>query len=136
MINGLTVMVIDDQRSMRSILRQLLTRAGVENVIEAGDGAAAMELLTKTHSKNKSESPDVILCDLHMEGMDGLQFSNEIRRSKDPRVAGIPILILTGEQGTFIHEVVEDAGVTKVLLKPISGEELGKEIEAAVGFVA
>ncbi len=71
-----------------------------------------------------------------MEGMDGLQFSNEIRRSKDPRVAGIPILILTGEQDTFIHEVVEDAGVTKVLLKPISGEELGKEIEAAVGFVA
>lgn len=47
---------------------------------------------------------------------------------------GIPIIILTGDHDTFMHEVTQQIGATTVLLKPVSADALKEQIEAAVGF--
>ncbi|MBT7505920.1 MAG: response regulator, partial [Rhodospirillales bacterium] len=75
-------------------------------------------------------NPDVVICDLHMDGMDGMEFVHRMRRKKNQT----PILILTGDEDKFLREVTEQAGATRILTKPISAGDLAKEISSAVGF--
>lgn len=122
--------VIDDHPAMRRIVRQILGTIGITNIEEYADGAPAWEHL------NSSElaMPDFIICDIHMKGMDGLQFINKIRRSKDTQIHQIPVLVLTGDQDEFIHGVADQTGAAKVLQKPISAPDLREEIAEILGI--
>lgn len=127
---SIRVLIVDDQRSMRSIVRLLLSQVGISDVEEAGNGEQALALLrTPTFT-----DPDVIICDLHMDTMDGLEFCNQVRREEGIRTRAIPIIVLTGDQNTLIHEVSRQVGATAVLAKPISADELLKQIHTAIGF--
>lgn len=126
----LNVLVVDDQKSMRSILKDLLGKVGVSDVAEAESGEEAFEYL-KTPAV---EYPDVIICDLHMEHMDGLEFCSRVRRSKNLRNNAVPILILTGDKDPMLHDVSKQVGAVTVLTKPISAEKLLQQINKAVGF--
>ena len=92
-LSELCIMIVDDQRAMRMIIRSLLSQVEINNVIEAEDGQQALDYLQ--HPAN--QPPDLVICDLHMANVDGLEFSNLVRRNKVPKLAGIPILILTGD---------------------------------------
>ena len=74
---------------MRSILRQLLAQIGIEDVLEAANGEEAIEIIDRP----ETEEPDVIICDLHLDKLDGMELCNMFRRDKD-RVT--PIIIVTG----------------------------------------
>jgi CheY-like chemotaxis protein len=123
----ISVLVIDDQRTMRSIVRQLLTQVGIHDIQEAPNGEEAMELLDQPGN----EGPDIIICDLHMDKMDGMEFCNQVRRDKD-RV--IPVIILTGDSDELLHEVARQVGAVEVLTKPISAPKLQEHIQIAIGF--
>jgi two-component system chemotaxis response regulator CheY len=127
---AIRVLVVDDQRSMRSIIRNLLSQSHIHNVQEAEHGIEAMRVLLD----DKQPNPDVIICDLHMERMDGMEFCNKLRRSKDESIRDIPLLILTGERNQLPLEVAEQVGATAVLGKPISAPDLCQQIENAIGF--
>jgi len=124
------VMVIDDQRTMRTIVRRLLAAGGVCKVSEAENALVALDKLRTGEIKE----PDVVVCDLHMDEMDGLEFCNAVRRDKTVLKGTTPILILTGGDDQMIHDVISQVGAAKVLLKPISSADLIKEIETAIGF--
>lgn len=126
----LTVMIIDDHRSMRSIIRSLLNQIGVTSTIEAEDGVQALEQL------NRIGAPeiDLILCDLMMDGMDGLEFANNLRRSQTLSKSQTPLLILTAETDKFLLDVVRQVGVSDIVNKPISAPDLCRRIEQLVGF--
>lgn len=121
----LYVMVIDDQQAMRSILRQLLHQEHIDHIVEAANGKEAIAILEDP----QQPKPDVIICDLVMDQMDGLQFINYLRRHKDHT----PIIAITGVPDPLLHEVATQAGALKVLKKPISAPELASEIHKAVG---
>ncbi len=122
---SIRVLVIDDQRAMREILRHLLGQIGVRDVANAEDGEAALDML---HSPRAKE-PDLIICDLHMEKMDGMDFCNRLRHDKTDVLRAIPVIILTGEQDTFVHDVTRQVGATTVLVKPISAGDLEAQID-------
>ncbi len=124
------VLVVDDQKTMRKIVRQLLSQIGIENVIEAGNGEEALDILNSPGVPD----PDVVICDLHMDKMDGTELLNHMRREEGLKERMIPVLILTGDGDDLIHEVTRQVGATKVLTKPISAPDLQREIEEAVGF--
>ncbi len=126
----ISVLVIDDHRTMREIVRRLLGQIGIQDVADAEDGEAALEMLHSPQAKD----PDLIICDLHMEKMDGMDFCNKLRLDKNEVLRAIPVIILTGEQDTFVHDVTRQVGATMVLVKPISAGELKERIEAAIGF--
>ena len=126
----LSVLVIDDQRTMRLIVRQLLRQVGVSRAAEAADGREAIEKL----AERQIETPDLVICDLHMEGMDGMAFTAAVRRGKTKLPTETPILLLTGESDDFVLDVVEQAGATLVLHKPITAGELYQAISRAIGF--
>jgi CheY-like chemotaxis protein len=127
---SIRVLVIDDHRTMREIVRRLLGQIGIQDVEGAEDGAAALKLLHST----QAQPPDLIICDLHMEKMDGMDFCSKLRHDKNEALRAIPVIILTGEQDTFVHDVTRQVGATMVLVKPVSASDLKERIEAAVGF--
>jgi two-component system, chemotaxis family, chemotaxis protein CheY len=129
--NNILVMVIDDQSTMRKIVRQLLSQIGQFNVIEAANGIEAMELLS---DNSRHRIPDVIISDLHMDGMDGIELCNKLRLSKKPGVKEIPVLILTGENDDFILKVSQQVGAFRILAKPLGSPELKGHLSAALGF--
>ncbi len=112
---------------MRSILRQLLAQIGIEDVLEAANGEEAIEIIDRA----ERVEPDVIICDLHLDKLDGMELCNMFRRDKD-RVT--PIIIVTGESDEFLHEVARQVGAVEVLTKPVSAPDLLEQIQAAIGF--
>lgn len=124
------VLIVDDQATMRRIIRRSLRKIGITDVHPAENGAAALEWLNFP----SNPCPDVIICDLHMDTMDGLEFANTIRRGKGGPDKMIPILLLTGESDKMLLEVAQQVGVTQVLQKPISPQDLGIAIAHALGY--
>jgi CheY-like chemotaxis protein len=126
-----SVLIVDDQKSMRSIVRQLLHQGRINQVHEAENGEQALKMLD---AAGNGGQPDVILCDLYMDKMDGMQFVNHIRRDREKPYHQIPVLLLTGEKDGFVLDVAKQAGANKVLTKPISSQNLINEIKLAIGF--
>jgi two-component system, chemotaxis family, chemotaxis protein CheY len=124
----LQVMVIDDQEVVRAIVRKSLTKINPK-IIEARNGKEALELL-----RGEDVEPDVILCDLHMETMGGVEFLRQLRADKANRNNRKPVLILTGDKNEKAHDGVREAGASKVLTKPIPPDELIRQIMLARGY--
>lgn len=100
-LSSIRVMVIDDHQTMRKILRQLLGVVGIKDIMEAKHGEEALALVKDPQITD----PDVILCDLHMDQMDGMEFCNKMRRTDGISDPAIPILMLTGDEDPMLHEV-------------------------------
>ncbi len=127
---AIRVLVVDDQSAMRSIFRQLLHQVGIDEVAEAENGEQALAALRMYGDTD----PDVIICDIHMDHMDGTEFCTRVRRDAAIRNRAIPILMLTGDRNRLVHEVAQQLGVAKVLTKPITAHDLLEEIEDAIGY--
>jgi two-component system chemotaxis response regulator CheY len=124
-------LIVDDNRTMRQILRQLLGQAGIQDVVEADNGINAIDMLSRVGS---SAPPDLILCDLHMDKMDGMEFLSHVRRGRTSIDVRTPVLMLTGETDQFVLDVTEQVGATAVLKKPISTADLTAEIWRVIGL--
>ncbi len=127
---AIRVLVVDDQSAMRSIIRQLLHQVGIDDVAEAENGEQAFDMLRSAGHKD----PDVIICDIHMDQMDGTEFCNRVRRDEAIRNRAIPILMLNGDRDRLVHEVAQQLGAAKVLTKPITAHDLLGEREHAIGY--
>ncbi len=110
----LTVLAVDDSRTMRDMLNATLSDAGF-NVHLAEDGQHALEVLGGV-------DPDVIVTDLNMPRMDGFGFVDAVRHRDELR--GVPILILTTESGTALKQRARAAGATGWIVKPYDEEKL------------
>jgi two-component system chemotaxis response regulator CheY len=127
---ALTTLIIDDQRSMRRIVRQLLASLHMHQTLEAADGQQALDLLLDP----KMPWIDLIICDLVMEGMDGIGFLNRLRGEAALRQRHIPVLILTAERNELLLEVVRQVGAADIAHKPISSPALREKIEKLIGL--
>ena len=81
-----TLLVIDDEPQIRTLLKATLTRAGYA-VVEAANGREALEYL------QEAQTPEVILLDLMMPVMDGWEFRR--RQQADPALARVPVIVLS-----------------------------------------
>ncbi len=127
--SNLKAYVIDDQRSMRSIILALLRQLGITQIQEAENSPQALDMLTVSQNR-----PDFILCDLHMEKGGGIEFMNGLRRHEVLRELHIPVILLTGEDDPMIIGVSQQVGAAAVLHKPCSLAELAKAVGNVVGF--
>ena len=116
-----TVVIAEDEAIVRLDLREILEEEGYEVVGEAGRGDEAVELV-------RAHAPDLVILDIKMPGMDGLQAANAI--SRDRRSA---VLILTAFSQRDLVEQARDAGAIAYLVKPFQKEELLPAIEVALG---
>ncbi len=128
--SSIRVLVVDDRRTLREIIRRPLSQIGVRDADNAKDGEPALE---KLHHPT-TDKPDSVICNLHREKMDGKDFCNQVRRAKNDVIRGLPIDTLTGEPDTFVHDATKQLGATTVRVKPASAGDLKTKIEAAFGF--
>ncbi|HUG89561.1 MAG TPA: response regulator [Planctomycetaceae bacterium] len=118
------VLVIDDDPAVREYMRRVLQDDGW-TVIEAEHGQAGLERLRETR-------PALILLDLMMPVMDGFEFVEEVQR--DPRLASIPILVLTAKDPTAEDRQRLNGGVKRILHK--GAHEREEVLEQIHGLIA
>ncbi len=108
------VLVVDDSITVRRVTQRLLQREGYR-VALASDGLQALELL-------QDERPAVVLLDIEMPRMDGLELARNIRRTSD--LAELPLVVITSRMGSKHREHAAALGVNHYLGKPYSDAEL------------
>jgi len=113
--------VIDDARDIRELLSTVLTRSGMDVVGEAGDGQAGVELV-------RAERPDVVLLDLAMPVMDGVEALPLIRAL----VPDARIIVLSAFSGA-VRDQVLDWGADGYLVKGTPLKKIVAYIEASLG---
>lgn len=104
----LLVLVVDDSVTVRKVTSRLLERHGMQ-VLTAKDGLDAMALLAE-------HSPDVMLLDIEMPRMDGFEVATQVRN--DPRLAHLPIIMITSRTGQKHRDRAMAIGVNDYLGKP------------------
>jgi len=117
------LLVVDDFRTMRRVLRGLLRDMGLDDVAEAGDGAAALERL-------RAEPVDLVITDIEMPTLNGFELLSAIK--KDERLKHVPVLMLAAEARK--DEIVRciQAGAAGYLVKPFTRETLEEKLRAAL----
>jgi CheY-like chemotaxis protein len=109
-----SVLVVDDDGTMRMMLKALFEGAGLD-VITATDGAAAWEAIRR-HPKM-----DLVCTDLQMPGMHGHELIRFLRRTES--LAETPVVVMSGEEGDEPERVSEELGVAFHIKKPVSIED-------------
>jgi two-component system alkaline phosphatase synthesis response regulator PhoP len=115
-----TVLVIDDEEDLIELVRYNLEKEGF-HVIGAGDGESGL-------SKVAGEKPDVIVIDLMLPGMDGLEVCRSLRAENG--TSGIPIIMLTAKASESDRIVGLELGADDYVTKPFSPRELIARIKA------
>ncbi|MGA2899054.1 MAG: response regulator transcription factor [Candidatus Acidiferrales bacterium] len=118
-MNAATILIVDDEPQIRRVMLTTLTSHGY-TVVEAASGEEALEKL-------RSERPDLIILDVNMPGISGIETCAEIRTSSD-----VPIIMLTIRNSERDKVQALDAGADDFVVKPFGVQELMARIRAAL----
>lgn len=125
-MDKICAMIVDDSSVMRKIVERSLRQAGIdlEKVVEAGNGAEALGAL-------RENQVDLILCDINMPVMDGLEFVRQMNAVENAK--GVPVVMITTE-GSESH-VVEalSAGARGYIRKPFTPDQVKEHVVPLLG---
>jgi two-component system chemotaxis response regulator CheY len=121
-MTALRVLTVDDSRTILAMLHHTLSNAGFE-VLQAEDGQQGLDVL-------KSQSVDVVITDINMPIMDGIEFIKHVRATGNHQ--SLPILILTTETSQDKRDQGKAAGGTGWIVKPFDPEKLISVIHRVV----
>lgn len=115
------VLIVDDSAAIRKILQRVLLQTDVPigKFLEAGDGAEALAAL-------KDHKVGLILSDINMPNMDGLQFLHELKSR--PELRGVPVVMITteGSQAKVLEAV--NLGAVGYVKKPFTAEQIKEKL--------
>ncbi|HEX9348949.1 MAG TPA: response regulator [Gemmatimonadales bacterium] len=118
------ILVIDDQDSIRRVVRRALEQDGHE-VFDASDGELGMEIL-------ESHSFDVVITDIFMPGQDGIVTLRQVRK----RFPEVKVIVISGGDSTGMMDLRQDAellGAVKSLQKPFNAREIMDVVRSVLG---
>ena len=122
--SAIHTLIVDDQASMRSLIRSSLQQLGFREFREAGDGEAALrEMIVKP--------AHLIISDFNMPNLDGLGLLRAVRAH--PPIAGSAFIMLTGRADRELVARAVQYGVNNYLVKPFTVTELKDKLEAVFG---
>jgi two-component system chemotaxis response regulator CheY len=115
------VLIVDDSAVMRKIVERSLRLAGVDldNVLEANDGWEALSLV-------QEQKADLILCDINMPGMDGLEFVRQLGSLDNAR--GVPVVMITTEAGQGRVGEAFSCGARGYIRKPFTPDQIREQV--------
>ena len=119
----ISVLAVDDSRTMRDMINLALTSEGFE-VVLAEDGQQGLEVL-------EAADPDVIITDINMPRLDGFGFIDAVRDQEEWRHT--PILVLTTESSQELKNKARGVGATGWIVKPFAQEKLVRALRMVVG---
>lgn len=111
------ILIIEDDLLGRMILKEIFTKQGFSNIEEAENGKEGLE-------KTRTLQPDLIILDVVMPTMDGIECCKKIRADPNPKISNIPILFQTALDGLNHKTKLFEMGATDYLTKPIDPHEI------------
>lgn len=127
-MSEIRTLIVDDSSVMRKIVERTLRQAGLDpmTVHEAGSGSEGLEVL-------KAQTVDLILSDINMPSMDGLEFLRQIR---DQNLApGVPVVMITTESSEEHVKQAIQAGARGYIRKPFTAEQVKERVLPLVRLV-
>lgn len=121
---SMSVLIVDDYKTMLRIIRNLLKQIGFNNVDDAADGSEALEKL-----RNKDYG--LVISDWNMEPMTGFELLKEVRA--DDKMRKTPFIMVTAESKTDNVVAAKQAGVDNYIVKPFNAETLKSKLTAVLG---
>ncbi|WP_371365641.1 Alkaline phosphatase synthesis transcriptional regulatory protein PhoP [Sporomusa rhizae] len=116
------ILIVDDEINIRELIKFTVEKEGY-NSIEAGDGQTAVKMA-------KTDKPDLIVLDLMLPGIDGLEVCRLVKNSRE--TAAIPIIMLTAKNEEIDKIIGLELGADDYLTKPFSPRELLARIKAVL----
>lgn len=113
---GLRILLVDDTNAIRAIIRAFLGTS--YEYIEASNGTEALEIL-------KKETPDLVISDVNMPGMNGVEFVTRLRGELRISASRLPVLMLTSED---VRERCLQAGASDFVSKPVKPDALKEAV--------
>lgn len=120
-LSALSVLIVDDNHHMITIVKTLLRGFGMKKLEEARDAADAFEKFNATPF-------DLIIVDFLMAPLDGLDFIRLVRTAKDSANPYVPIILLTAYSEVHRIREARDMGVNEFLCKPVTAKELYRKL--------
>jgi two-component system chemotaxis response regulator CheY len=122
-IKSKKVLVVDDQKSMRGLVRFALLQMGMETIDGAESGEEAIKKLSEARY-------DLVITDLHMGGISGLGLLKAIRAH--PVLRGTPVIMATSETSSDTVRQAKTAGVDAFILKPVVPAALQARVKSVL----
>lgn len=115
------VLIVDDSSVMRKIVERSLRQAGVDPLVtfEAGSGVDGLEVL-------KARKVDLILSDINMPSMDGLEFVRQLRNRQ--LAIGVPVVMITTESSEEHVKQAIEAGASGYIRKPFTADQVKQRV--------
>ncbi len=120
-MSEIRTLIVDDSSVMRKIVERSLRQAGLDPLVvyEAGSGVEGLEVL-------KTKPVDLILSDINMPSMDGLEFLRQIRAQN--LAAGVPVVMITTESSEEHVKQAIMAGAQGYIRKPFTAEQVKERV--------
>ncbi len=114
-------LIVDDSSVMRKIVERSLRQAGLDSLVvhEAGSGSEGLDVL-------KATAVDLILSDINMPSMDGLEFLRQIRAQN--LAPGVPVVMITTESSEEHVKQAIQAGARGYIRKPFTAEQVKERV--------
>lgn len=116
------ILVVDDNEDIRSLLSLVLQKEGYQ-VFLGANGNEAIEIV-------KNNKLDLILLDVMMPGLSGLEVLALIRGNKDKKISDIPVMMITAKSTVSDIDEAVDSGATSYIIKPFRNEYLVEKVTA------
>lgn len=118
------ILVVEDSLAMRMAYKMMLSKLGYE-VIDAGDGHIALDVLTKNVDTN------LLICDVNMPQMNGFEFLELVRQSE--KFARIPVVMASSEATPANIQRGAALGIKAWIVKPLTLEQIKEAVVKAIG---
>jgi two-component system chemotaxis response regulator CheY len=122
-LDGLHILILDDEPFIRSTIKAALRVVGRFIVSEAADGETALRMLPTSR-------PDLVLCDVNMAPMNGLQFVERLRAQPDPELRDLAVVMITTQADVATVQNAGQLRISGYLVKPVSPKQLGDRLRA------
>lgn len=124
-LEQLKILLVDDNHHMRVLLTELLRAVGINKIYEASDGAEGLQMM-------RSHPVDIVMTDLAMEPLDGIDFVRLLRNSSDSPNQMIPVIMVTGHLTLRRIQEARDAGVNEFVAKPITARNVLERLQLVI----
>ncbi|MBF0255941.1 MAG: response regulator [Gammaproteobacteria bacterium] len=121
-----TILVVDDVKLMREVIKLSLSDIGAAKILEAADAKRAFSYV-------RDWQIDLVLLDWEMQPISGIQFLKKLRGMEDERMRQTPVIMVTSSTETKRIVEARDAGIHGYLVKPVSPAKLKQAVAKALG---
>ena len=128
----LDILILDDEKFVRSTIRKMLNLLRVRLIREATNGTHA---LVELEQCPEADLPNLILCDLEMEPIGGAEFVAKIRNHDNRELSELPIIIATAHSDVEAVRSVVSSGIEGYVVKPFNKQQLANAIQRIISQI-